>query len=64
MRDGEERMPLWESIAYLATAGILTYFFAAPIKNAVTETVRPHFERLFGESEPESRSVHWYVEQP
>lgn len=64
MKDEGDKMPLLEAIAYLVTAITLTYFFAAPIKSAVTETVRPHFEWLFGEHESKYHSVHWYVEKP
>lgn len=40
-----------DTILYAVVGVVLTYFFAAPIKNFVTEAVRPTIERALGERE-------------
>lgn len=47
----QNSMSLGDAILYTVVAVVLTYFFHDPIKNTVTEAVRPHIERALGERE-------------
>ena len=61
MRQRDNRS-IVDTILYVAVGGVLTYFFATPLKTYFTELVRPTIEQALGERETKSHSVRWHVE--